>query len=655
MVNTIDYIAKLSLEKRKLLLEKLRKQKLISEAGNQQKKFPILTVPREGNLQLSFAQERLWFLDQLVPDNPFYNIPPMALILRGWLTISALRQALGEIVRRHESLRTRFEFIDDKPVQIIEQDVPFLPNLLDLSNLSSLDREKETQRILSKESLLPFNLKKDLMLRARLLLLDAEEHVLLLTMHHIASDVWSMGILQKELSELYNAFSKGEQSPLPELTIQYVDFAVWQRKWLSGEVLDSQLSYWKDHLSNITPLEIPTDYMRPAIQTFRGDSLPFYIEPDVTKKLKTLSQEKEASLYMTLLAAFSILLSRYSGQEDIAIGSPIANRNRKEIENLIGFFINTLVMRTDLSGNPTFLKLMNRTKKMTLDAYANQDLPFEYIVEELQPERSMSQNPLIQIYFAIQNTPVSTLKMQDLEVSRIEAGVQMVKNDMEVHVWEKKDGLEGVFIYDSVLFKSSTITRMIGHFINLLTKIVSSPEIRISEISVLSEDETHKILVEWNDTKAEYPNDKCIHELFEEQVGKTPDAVAVVFEDEQISYRELNLRANQLAHFLIKVGVNPGDCVGLILMRSIELVISEIAVLKCGGIYVPIDPEHPVERSSFMFSDCSARLIIGRISDPELNIPWLDIDNKKWLSRKSYNSAIYLGGESSAYVMYTSG
>ncbi len=611
MLDKINDINNLSLKKRKIVLEKLRERRLIPKTDNKQKRPPIIPVSREGNIPLSFAQERLWFMDQLIPDNPFYNIP-MAMNFKGQNTISILQKSLKEIVRRHESLRTRFELIDNMPVQVIDEEIPELLDIVDLKRLSSLDMDKEVQRIISDELLLPFNLKRDLMLRSKILIVKEEEYVLLITMHHIASDGWSIAIFRQELSALYNSFLKGLPSPLSELPIQYADFAVWQRKWLSGEVHNRQLLYWREKLSDINPLEIYTDFIRPEIQTFRGDAIPIFIEPKITKRLRSISQQKEASLYMTLLAAFDVLLSHYSSQEDIAVGSPIANRNRKEIENLIGFFVNTLVMRTDLTGNPTFLKLIDRVKKTALDAYANQDLPFEHIVKEIHPAREMDRNPLIQIIFLLQKSQGFASNSDDLGASKIGLRIQTVRSDMEVFLQETSDALCGYVAYSTDLFRPDTIFRMVNHYTNLLNEIANNPESRISELSMCSEDENYKILIEWNNTTVEYPNKKCIHELFEEQVESTPDTVAVEFENQQMSYQELNIRTNQLAHYLRKRGVRADSIVAIMDNQSIEMIICILAVLKSGAAYLNVDRHNPDERNLFLLNDSNSQYLLTR-------------------------------------------
>ncbi len=635
-----------------------------SASTNVQKLDQQLT--HSNRVPLSFAQERIWFLDQLFPENPFYNIP-LNLHLKGVIDIWALRETLMEIMRRHESLRTRFTVIDEEPVQIIEDEIPTFPSLVDLRNLTETDKKNEAERIVLEESILPFDLRKDLMLRAKLLFMDKEDYIFLLTMHHIASDGWSTGLLQNELSKLYCAYLRGEPSPLEELPIQYADFTVWQRNWLSGEVLDNQLSYWRDQLSGLTPLEIPTDRPRPLIQSHRGDTFPFFIKPELTKRLRAISQEKGVSLYMTLLAAFDVLLSCYSGQEDIAVASPIANRNRKEIEDLIGFFVNTLVMRTDLSGNPTFFELIDRVRRIALDAYSNQDLPFELLVEEFHPERDMSRNPLVQVTIALHNAPRSSFEMANLAVSPIEHGVQVkTSSDIIINLWEFSEGLNGSILYSADLFDSATISGLMRHFVNLLREITTNPEKRLSELSILTEEESQQLLVEWNDTGAEYSSDKCLHELFEEQIEQSSDAVAVVFGENRITYCELNDKANQLAVYLQGLGLNPDGIVGIYMERSVEMVIGLIGVLKSGCAYVPLDPGYPEDRLNFMLGDSQVITLLtqkkfassvknrgNEIKNRSIPIVVLDEDWKALATSKKPLNIVT--SDNLAYVIYTSG
>jgi non-ribosomal peptide synthetase component F/acyl carrier protein len=570
----------------------------------------IQRVSRNGNLPLSFGQSRLWFLNQLEGKSATYNTGAF-LRLTGLLQVKALEQALTEIVQRHEVLRTTFSVVDGQPVQVITPTLTIKLPVVDLRSSSEPEREAEVLRLVGEQAKRPFDLAKSPLLRTQLLRLRDTEYVLVLTIHHIVSDAWSIGVLIRELAVLYEAFRAGKPSPLPELSIQYADFAYWERQWLQGEVLDANRRYWKQQLAGAPPvLELPTDRPRPAVQTFRGSTQFFELSPNLAEKLKRLSQQQGVTLFMTLLAAFQTLLYRYTNQEDICIGSPIANRNRREIEPLIGFFVNTLVLRTDLSSNPSFQELLGRVRQVALDAYAHQELPFEMLVEQLQPERSLSYTPLFQVMFSLENAPMEPLALSSLTLDPWEIDAGIAKFDLSVSIEETERGLKGSLEYSTDLFDAATIARTIEHFQTLLEGIVAAPERRISELPLLSEAERHQLLVEWNDTWAEYPLKQCIHQLFEAQVERTPDAVAVVYKDEQLTYRELNSRANQLARYLQKLGVGPEVLVGICVERSLEMVVGLLGILKAGGAYVPLDPAYPQERVAFMLKNAQVSILL---------------------------------------------
>ena len=591
---------------RQALLDLLFQEEELGEASAQE-------IPRRQSTeppQLSFAQQRLWFLDQWEPGSSTYNLST-ALRLTGLLNFAALERSLNEILRRHEALRTTFATEDGQPVQVVASPKAFALPVMSLQHLPETEREAEAQRLVKDERSKPFDLIKGPLFRPTLLQLEEEEHILLLTMHHIVSDGWSMGILSRELTVLYAAFSAGHPSPLPELSIQYGDFAKWQREWLQGEVLERHLSYWKMQLEGIPAVSnVPTDRPRPAVQSYRGQTQYLELTKELTEGLKELSRKEGVTLFMTLMAAFQTLLYRYTSQEDIVVGSPIANRNRRDIEGLIGFFVNTLVLRTDVSGNPSFRELLGRVRKIALDAYEHQVLPFEKLVEELQPERSLSYSPLFQVMFILQNAPNAGLEFKRLSVSPVRLDTETAKFDLTLSIHETPPGLSGALQYNTDLFDNATVTRMIGHFQILLKGIVADPDQRIADLPILTQAEWHQLLVEWNDTKTDYPRDKCIHELFETQVEKTPDAIALVFEDQQLTYRELNTRANQLARYLQKLGVGPEVLVGLFVERSVEMVIGMLGILKAGAAYVPLDPGYPRERLAFMLADTQAPVLI---------------------------------------------
>ncbi|MBW4677254.1 MAG: AMP-binding protein, partial [Desmonostoc geniculatum HA4340-LM1] len=559
-------------------------------------KQPIHPVKRQENLPLSFAQQRLWFLAQLEPDSPFYNLSA-AIRLQGQLNVEALQQSFNEIISRHEALRTNFQTTKGQAVAVISKAKPLTLQISDISKLSASQKEAEVRQQASQEAQKPFDLKGDLLLRVKLLYLGKEEHILLLTMHHIVFDGWSTDVLVQELATLYQAFCGGQPSPLPPLLIQYVDFAAWQRQWLQGKVLETQLSYWRKHLEDAPKvLELPTDHPRPAIQTFLGATYSFELSKELSASLNKLIQQQGSTLFMTLLAAFQTLLWRYTGQEDIVIGSPIANRSRPEIEGLIGFFVNTLVLRTSMAGNPSFEELLKRVREVALGAYAHQDLPFELLVEQLQPQRDLSHTPLFQVMFVLQNAPMSALELPDLTLTPIESDTGAAQFDLTLSIAETESGLVGGFEYNTDLFAQSTIQRMVGHLQTLLEAIVTNPQQRLSDLPMLTKPEQHQLLWEWNDTATDYPEDKCIHELFEAQVEKRPDAIAVVLGNQQLTYRELNNRANQLAHYLRSLGVKSEVLVGICVERSLSMVIGLLAILKAGGAYVPLDPSYPQER-----------------------------------------------------------
>ena len=575
----------------------------------------VAKAEREGNVMpLSFAQQRLWFIDQLEPGNPVYNTP-RGVRLRGMLDIAALESALTTLVRRHEALRTTFRDLHGEPVQVIGNAEPFIVTVEDLSGLPEETREEETRRLIRDEVQRPFNLSTGPLMRARLLRLSTEDHILLLSMHHIVSDGWSMGVLIREVAALYEAYAVGAESPLKELSLQYGDYAVWQREWLQGEVLDQQLSYWRKQLAGVPPvLQLPTDRLRPQVQTFRGAALPFKLSKELAEELRALSRREGVTLFMTLLAVLQTLLWRYTGEEDIAVGTPIANRRHGEIEGLIGFFVNTLVLRTDVSGNPTFRELVQRVKETALGAYTHQDVPFEMLVEVLQPERSMSYTPLFQVLFVLQNAPQEKLELSGLTLDLLSIDSGTAKLDLMFSLEETEEGLEGVCEYSTDLFDEATILRLLGHFETLLEGVVNNPDEHISQLPLLLQTERRQLLDEWNATAEQFPRELCVHELFEQQEEHMPGDVAVLFEETQLNYRELNERANKLAHRLRTLGVGAEQVVGVMLERSTEMIVSVLAILKAGGAYMPLDPEYPQDRLAFMLEDAGARVVLTQQS-----------------------------------------
>jgi amino acid adenylation domain-containing protein len=654
MSDIAQRIAALSPEKRELLLQKLNQQtqkvptNLIKPQSRNSNSFP-----------LSFAQKRLWFIDQLEPGNPFYNIPG-AVQLEGNLNIPALEQSLNEIVQRHEILRTTFTTVEGQPVQVIAPSLHLTIPVIDLSKLAF--PEQEVEKLISQETLCSFDLERGPLVRVRLLQLSQTQYVMLFTLHHIIADGWSMGLLVDELATLYPAFCAGELSPLPKLPIQYADFAVWQQNWLQGEVWEKQLNYWKEQLNNISILSLPTDKPRPAIPSFRGATQSFILPKDLTEALKSLSRRAGVTLFMTLLAAFKVLLHRYTGQDDICIGSPIANRNRAEIEKLIGFFVNSLVLRTDLSGNPTFLELLSRVKEVTLEAYAHQDLPFEKLVEELQPERNLNYNPLFQVAFQLQNTPAQTLELPELTLSSLnQNGAQTAKFDLDLSLAETNEELIGHLEYSTDLFEPATIARMVEHLQTLLNGIVANPENKISELPLLSAAEQQQLLIEWNQTQRTWGQDLCIHQLIELQAKKTPDAVAVVFQEQELTYGELNQRANQLAQYLRYLGVKADTLVGICVERSLEMLVGLLGILKAGSAYVPLDPAYPQERLALMLEDAQVQVLltqnklVNNLPTHDAQIICLDTDWQNITNQILNSQPPILNSSNLAYVIYTSG
>ncbi len=490
--------------------------------GASEQPAPAQPSGKEFVFPLSYAQQRLWLLDRLLPTGSVYNVPRVYRLMGG-LNVGSLRAALDELVERHESLRTRFVLEDSGPVQVIAAQLRIGPEVEDLTGLAAVERAGEARRRAQEEAQTPFDLERAPLLRARLLRLDEQEHWLLLTLHHIITDGWSAGVLSRELSALYAAHCRGEASGLPALPVQYADYAVWQREWLQGEVLEQQLAYWRSALAGLPTLELPTDRPRPAIATFRGGRINFEIDEALTRRIKDVGRAERATLFMTLLAAFQVLLYRYSGQEDIVVGAPIAGRVRPELGGLIGFFVNTLVLRGDLSGEPTFSECLGRVRARALEAYAHQDLPFEKLVEELRPKRDLSRNPLFQVALAMQNTPQGELRLEGIDVAPLtDLSNESAKFDLQFSITEVGGQLRTRVEYAADLFDASTIERLVGHWRELLAGIVANPQQRISRLPLLAPHEREELLAERDATAVDYPRERCVHALLEEQVARTP-------------------------------------------------------------------------------------------------------------------------------------
>jgi hypothetical protein len=571
----------------------------------------IVPVSRTSNtFPLSFAQQRLWFLTQLQQDSAVYNVTG-GVRMQGPLSVEALEHALNEVVRRHESLRTIIRQIEIEPVQVITNPQTFHLPKFDLRNVPAAQREAEAQLLLTNEARKPFDVEGGPLFRATLLVLSAEEHILLLSMHHIISDGWSIAILVREVIELYEAFTESRPSTLPDLPVQYVDFAAWHREWLQGDVLDKSISYWKEKLAGAPSLlELPTDRPRPPSQDFSGTRYPILIPQELTESLRELGELQHATLFMALLAAFKVLLFRHAGQEDIVVGVPIAGRNNPELENVIGLFVNMLAMRTDLSGNPTFRELLVREREAALGAYEHQDLPFEKLVEVMQPERDTSYSPLFQVMFHLANVEMPSFKLPGLTLTPLVADSGTSKFDLTLDLTESPEGLKGFFDYSTNLFDHVTIERLSERFQIMLQAIVADPETRISSLPLLSPTEENQLVVRLNETAEIFPQAPCLHQIFEDQVEQTPDAIAVTFEGQNLTYADLNRRANQLAHHLMKLGVGPEVPVAICMERSLDLPIALFAVLKAGGAYVPLETSYPHERVAFILKELRAPVVL---------------------------------------------
>jgi amino acid adenylation domain-containing protein len=657
MSDQLQRLAKLSPEKQALLM------RLLNRTGDGARWLPILPQRRTGDpFPLSFAQQRLWFLNQLQPDSSFYNVPD-TYRLTGCLDARVLERCFDALVRRHETLRTTFKLVDGEPRQFINDPAPFNLPVIDLTHLPAEGREAEALCLAEEEAERLFDLTRDPMLRARLLRLGAEEHFLLMSMHHIASDGWSRGILAGELMKLYEAYSEGREPALEPLPIQYADYAVWQREYLTGEVLAEQLGYWKEQLGGELPtLTLPTDRPRPPMPTYSGAYYQLEFPEKPGAALSALGRESGATLYMVLLAAFDALLYRYTAQDDIVVGTPIAGRNRREVEGLIGFFVNTLVMRVGVEGTTTFRELLGRVREATLGAYAHQEVPFEKLVEELHPKRDTSRNPLFQVAFALQNAPTQDLALRGLNMTALDVGGGSSRFDLEAHIWEEEDGgLSGFIIYSTDLFEEASIARLHTHYLRLLAGIVADPDARVSELPLLTEAERRRMLYEWNDTRREYPRGLCIHELFEAQAARTPEAVALVCGNQRVTYAELNRRADGLAHRLRAAGVGPEIAVAIYTGRTVEMVVGLLAVLKAGGAYVPLDPSYPRERIAFILADTQAGVLLTEESLLALMPPHtaevirLEGEWSQPAGERAAQAARRTAEANLAYIIYTSG
>ncbi|HEX6288818.1 MAG TPA: amino acid adenylation domain-containing protein [Herpetosiphonaceae bacterium] len=591
------------------------KQALLEQWTRRHGALPTTTIPRRPPDEpppLSFAQERLWFLDQLAPGATAYNLPLM-LRLAGQLDSAALQQSVHLLMQRHETLRAAFPTVDGLPVQVIAPTQQIAVPVIDLSALPAAEQPDALTRLVAAEVDRPFELARGPLLRLTLFRFAEREHRLLLVMHHIIGDGWSLRVYISDLLDLYRACVSRSDAPLAELPIQYADFAAWQRQRLQGSYLEQQLSYWKEQLAGApTMLELPTDRPRPAVQTYEAAWHYLQLPQPLMDGLAALSQQQGTTMYMTLLAAFATVLYRYTGQHDILVGTPVANRNWIETEGVIGCFVNTLVLRTDLAGNPTFRELLGRVRETALSTFAHMDTPFEKVVEAVQPDRNMSHTPLFQVLFSLQNVPPPTKDGADLAVSLARIERSTTQFDLTVDISDAQCR----FGYNLSLFDGATIARMAAHFETMLAGIVANPDARLADLPLLSAAERQQILVARNATRRAYPQDRCVHQLIEAQAARTPDAVAVIDGDTRLTYAQLNRRANQLAHHLHALGVSRRFhdplLVGVCLDRSPDLLVALLAVLKAGGAYVPLDPMYPQERLAYMLSDAGVAAVLTK-------------------------------------------
>ncbi|TMC21724.1 MAG: non-ribosomal peptide synthetase, partial [Chloroflexi bacterium] len=641
-------------------------ERMQNEIGAQESSTPSVITPqkRESSaIPLSFAQERLWFLDRLLPDSSRYVVS-QSFHLSGPLHMKALERSLMAVIQRHEILRTTFSVQEELPVQVIAPDLVLQVPVIDLHGLLAAERDQQVKRLAQQDARRSFDLAHGPLLRIHMLRLVArQEHVFLFTLHHIIADgKWSMGILLRQLSAQYQAEMNGAPLSLPALPLQYADYAIWQRQELQGEVLEGLFTYWQRQLSGAPALlELPTDRPRPAEQSDAGSQQSLLLSPALLQELKRMSQREGVTLFMTLLAAFQVLLMRYSGQQDVAVGTPIAGRGQAGLENLIGFFVNTLVLRSDLSGNPSFRQLLTRVREVALQAYAHQDLPFEKLVESLQVERSLSHGPLFQVFFALQNVPAPDVKLPDIAVRQLEKEHFTALFDLSLELTESERGLLIEVEYSTDLFDAATIERLLGHWQVLLEAIVRNPEQQIEMLPLLTPREREQLLVQWNATAKDMSPDLCLHQLIEQQVERMSEGIAVVFEEAALTYRELNDRANQLACVLQRTGAGPDVLVGVCLERSLELVVGLLAILKAGAAYVPLDPSYPKTRLAWMLTDTQPVVVLTQthlmtvLPVGHAQVICLDTDWERIVGEPTLDLESKVSPDNLAYMIYTSG
>ncbi|HEV2472154.1 MAG TPA: amino acid adenylation domain-containing protein [Chthonomonadales bacterium] len=652
----LDRLSQLPAEKRALLQRKLLERRASGAAA-----LAITPRAESGPCELSFAQELMWLLDQLSPGITSYHVP-RALRMKGSLNLSALEAGLNEIVARHDVLRTSYHAQGGTPIQVISASAPVALEKIDLRSLADTDREVEARRILFDEAGRPFDLSALPALRCTLLRLADNEYILLLVTHHIASDGWSKGVLFRELEELYTAFCEGRPTNLAPLPIQYADFACWQRKWLTGNVLDEQLGYWRKRLEGMpAALELPADRPRPAIQSGKGARRNTVYSKILGDGLKQLSMQEGCTLFMTLLTAFHILLSRYSGQTDIVIGTPVSGRTRTEIEGLIGYFSNSLVLRADLSGNPTYREALREVRSSVLGAFSHQDLPFEMLVKELQPHRDLSRTPVYQIMFSVGSHHTEQLNLPGLSITPLLMDRNTAKFDMTLGLRESPDALLAGVEYSTDLFCDDTMARLLDNFGTLLESIAANPDQNIRSLPVISRAEQRLLAVDWQQAETRLNEPDTVQALFEAQAARTPDAPALAFNGESLTYAELNTRSNRLAHMLRAHGIGPEMRAAISLERSLDMVVAVVAVIKAGGAYVALDPDYPAQRLSLMLRDSGAALLItkskllDRLSPDGVAVIALDGEKERISAQAAHNPAPITTASNLVYVVYTSG
>jgi amino acid adenylation domain-containing protein len=643
-------LAKLSPERRALLDRLVGKDSGLRVPSRIGKRPPGVEVP------LSFAQQRLWFFEQLSPGTAVYNMP-LQVRLPFAVDHGALLRALDEVVRRHEILRTRFGTVSGKPVQTIATQLKLELPVSDLGALPPSEREAALANLALQESKQPFDLAVLPLIRVRLVVVDAQDHAMLLTMHHIVSDAHSVAILFQELTALYAAFAAKQSSPLPERTLQYGDFAVWQRDWLRGELLEREVAYWKEHLRGIVPIELPYDRPRPPTPSFRGGSVPVTLAPDLVARLRTLSSRHACTLFITMLAAFQVLLLRHTGQDNVVVGTPVANRHQPELQGMIGFFINSLVMRCDLGGNPPFREAILRVREIALGAYAHQAVPFEMLVEALQPERDLTRNPLFQVLFQLQNA--GRRAADPIGAPGGGAPHDNAVFDLNVNLWDLSDGIAGAFEYNAELFDAPTVERLASHFGVLLRAIVDDPDRKIGALAILAADERRQVVEEWNSTARDYPGRRTVIDLVREQACRTPGAPAVAEGGRELDYAALVRRSTALASRLRAHGARHGERIGILFERSSDAIVAILGVLASGAAYVPLDPEAPIERLRFMLGDAGMRAVVTshHLQDRLSNFDALLVvgDERECVDTGEIDALPEVGPDDIAYVIYTSG